>query len=216
MLVVMMLLLIVTATATFAMHTTSIELRSTGHSRQRMQTRYVAEAALVSSMTLLEQSGSPEPLVIALERSQAGATTRQLAPEEPAMRADQGNHRVELDDFGSIAGVSTIGQEGRPFETTPGHESLGVGMGYEPDFAVDVNDGYVFPGVIAGHRSDGGGTLHYLAATYTARGRTVLPGDVDQYSPVHGPATPEHLRRGYHESAVNARAIGISGPTRRR
>lgn len=214
MLVVMLLLLIVTATATFAIHSTSIELRSTGHSRQRMQTRYVAEAALVSSMTMLEQSG-PEPLTIALERSQAGSITRQLAPEEPQMAASQGNHRVELSDLTAVTGVSAAGREGMPFETTPGRESLGVGMGYVPNFAVDVNDGYRFTGVVAGHRSDGGGTLDYLAATYTARGRTQLPGG-DQYSSAYAPGTPAHMQRGFHETAVNARAIGLSGPTRRR
>ncbi|MDQ3031727.1 MAG: hypothetical protein M3Y87_04865 [Myxococcota bacterium] len=212
MLVVMLLLMIVTATATFAMHTTSVELRSTGHSRQRMQTRYVAEAALTSSMTMLEQSGSPDALAHSLERSRlgGGATVRQLAPDEPHMAASQANHRIQLSEFISTPGV------GMPFETTPGQESLGVGMGYVPDFAVDVNDDYTFTGVTAGHRSDGGGTLAYLAATYTARGRTVLPGDVDQYSPTYAPGTPAHLRRGYHETAVNARAIGVSGPMPRR
>jgi hypothetical protein len=215
MLVVMLLLIIVTATATFAMHATSIELRSTGHSRQRMQTRYVAEAALVSSMTMLEQAG-PEPLAMALERSQAGTTARQLGPEEPTMAATQGNHRIDMTDFMSAGGTTATGREGLPFETTRGHESLGVGMGYEPNFAVDVNDGYRFTGAVAGHRSDGGSMLDYFAATYTARGRTQLPGGVDQYSAAHGSGTPAHMRRGYHESAVNARAIGISGPTRRR
>lgn len=210
MLVVMMLLLIVTATATFAVHSTSIELRSTGHARQRMQTRYVAEGALVSSMTMLEQSG-PEPLSVSLERSQLGSTVRRLAPEEPQMAASQGNHRVEMTDF-----VSAPGREGLPFETASGAESLGVGMGYVPNFVVDVNDGYRFTGVIAGHRSDGMGTLEYLSATYTARGRTELPGRVDQYSAAYAPGTPDTVRRGFHESAVNARAIGISGPTRRR
>lgn len=210
MLVVMLLLLIVTATATFAMHSTSVELRSTGHSRQRMQTRYVAEAALASSMTLLEQSGSPDALAHSLEASRLGSTTRRLAPEEPHMAAAQANHRVELSQFLVTPGV------GMPIETTPGQESLGVGMGYVPVFAVDVNDDYTFTGAVAGHRSDGGGMLAYLAATYTARGRTVLPGDTDPYSPTYAPGTAPHLRRGYHETAVNARAIGVSGPMPRR
>ena len=131
------------------------------------------------------------------------------------MAASQGNHRVELSDLSAVTGVSAASREGLPFETTPGRESLGVGMGYVADFAVDVNDGYRFIGVVAGHRSDGGGTLEYLAATYTARGRTRLPG-VDQYSPAYAAGTPDHIRRGYHETAVNARAIGLSGPTRRR
>jgi hypothetical protein len=207
MLVVMMLLLIVTATASFAIHATSVELRSTGHARQRMQTRYLAEAALVSTMTMLEQSG-PEPLGIALERSTSGAVVRRLAPEEPPMAASTGNHRVEITNFSGSAGVV-----GAPIDTTVGRESLGVGMGYTPTFVVDVTDVYSFTGAIAGQRADGLGTLQYLVATYTARGRTLPPSDT--YSPTTA-SLAATLRRGTHESAMNARGIGISGPTRRR
>src|SRR5687768_16847726 len=104
MLVVMALLLIVTATATLAMHSTSVELRGTGNARQRMQTRYVAEGALVSAMTMIEQSG-PETLSLLLERSQSGTAARRLSPEEPVMAASSGNHRIAMADFIGSAGV---------------------------------------------------------------------------------------------------------------
>jgi hypothetical protein len=111
-----------------------------------------------------------------------------------------------------------------PIDVTPGSESLGAGMGYVPNFVVDVNDGYRFAGVIAGNRSDGLGTLEYVAATYTARGRTHLLNRTDAYSAAYtelgtGLVTPDAANwsvRGNHEMASNARAIGISGPTRRR
>ncbi|UJR84326.1 hypothetical protein [Sandaracinus amylolyticus] len=213
MLVVMALLLIVTATATLAIHSTSVELRGTGNARQRMQTRYVAEGALVSAMTMIEQSG-PEPLSLSLERSQSRTgSTRRLAPEEPVMDPTVGNHRIEMSDLAT----GTAGVVGSPLTS----DSLGQGIGYVPNFVVDVNDSYRFTGIIAGHRSDGMGTLEYVAATYTARGRTQLPGRVDAYSPGAGVGTsaPDEENwtvRGHHESAMNSRAIGISGPTRRR
>jgi hypothetical protein len=207
MLIVMLLLLIVTATATFAIHSTSTEIRSAGYGRQRMQTRYVAEAGLVSTMIMLEQAG-PEPLAIAMEQSATGTTARQLAPEEPTIAANVGNHRVSLGDFTAAPGVGA-----QPIETTVGYESLGRGMGYAPTFDVDVNDTYEFTGITAGARADGLGDLSYLAATYTARGRT-LPA-TDAYSPATA-SSPATLRRGYHEAVVNARAFGISGPMRRR
>ena len=217
MLVVMALLLVVTATATLAMHSTSIELRSSGNARQRMQTRYVAEGALVSAMTMIEQSG-PEPLSLSIERSIRGSAPRYLAPEEPRMAATTGNHRIEMAELRSAPGVVSA-----PILTGTSGDSLGSGMGYVPNFVVDVNDTYRFTGIIAGHRSDGMGTLEYLAATYTARGRTQLPGRVDAYSPAEvglDTASPDFVRnwtvRGYHESGANSRAIGISGPTRRR
>ncbi|AKF03265.1 pilus assembly PilX family protein [Sandaracinus amylolyticus] len=211
MLVVMALLLIVTATATLAIHSTSVELRGTGNARQRMQTRYVAEGALVSAMTMIEQSG-PEPLSLSLERSQTRTgSTRRLAPEEPVMDPMVGNHRIEMTEL--VAPY--VANE--PIAS----DSLGHGLGYVPNFVVDVNDSYRFTGIIAGHRSDGMGTLEYVAATYTARGRTQLPGRVDAYSPGAGVGTsaPDERNwtvRGHHESAMNSRAIGISGPTRRR
>ena len=127
------------------------------------------------------------------------------------MAATTGNHRIEM---GELVGAPSI--VGAPIVTGTTSDSLGHGMGYVPNFVVDVNDTYRFTGIIAGHRSDGMGTLEYVAATYTARGRTEMPGRVDAYSPAYETDTPPTLRRGFHESAVNSRAIGISGPTRRR
>lgn len=213
MLVVMALLLVVTATATLAMHSTSIELRATGNARQRMQTRYVAEGALTSAVTMIEQSG-PEPLSLSIDRSIRGTEARYLAPEEPRMAPSAGNHRIEMAELASAPNVISA-----PVLTGTTGDSLGHGMGYVPNFVVDVNDTYRFTGIVAGHRSDGGGTLEYVAATYTARGRTQLPGRVDGYSPAELDGDTDGRNwaiRGYHESGMNSRAIGISGPTRRR
>jgi len=206
MLVVMMILLVVTATATFALHTSVVEVRSAGNGRQRMQTRYVAEAALTSAMAMVETSG-PGTLQIALDRSTSGTTIRSLAPEEPPMAANRGNFRIEITDFSGAPGI-----DGQPVSVGAGTESVGPGMAYAPSFVVDVNDSYRFTGVVAGARADGNGSLQYVAATYTARGQTAPASDV--YSPTLAGLAPT-ARRGLHQVVTNARSIGISGPVGR-
>jgi hypothetical protein len=206
MFIVMMLLLIVSATATLAIHSTATELRASGYARQRMQTRYLAEAALSSVITMTEQQ-SPAVLHLAIERSMRSSPVRLLAPEEPPMAGDRGNYRIEMREFVGAPGVVS-----QPVETTAGSESLGIGMGYRPDFVVDMNDAYIVPFRLAGHRADGVGaaqSLHYLAVTYTARARTIPP--VDGFSPITASAPPP-MRRGYHEVVTTARAVGLCGP----
>lgn len=223
MLVVMLLLLIVTATATFAVQTTTTEIRSSGYQRQHMQTRHLAEGALVSGIAMAETQG-PEATRISIQRSTSDALrgaagpTRRLAPEEPPMAASQGNYRIELTSF---TGASAAGLESPPVVTAGGTESgsFGPGMGYTPIFVVDVNDEHVFSGVVAGQRSDGLGALEYVSATYTARGAARVTGDrVSSRAATDDTSTTQDdwMRRGFHETVSTARAIGISGPTRRR
>lgn len=214
MLVVMLLLLIVTSTAVFAVHSTSTEIRAAGYARQRMQTRYLAEGALAAAMSQVEFQG-PDVMREALVRSTSDALRgtssgmRYLAPEEPPMATDRANYRIDATSFVGAAGI-----EGPPIETAAGRESFGGGLGFTPQYVIDINDEFRFTGVVAGQRSDGNGTLEYVAATYTARGFARPPAD--RYSPL-APADPaDPRRRGYHETVSNARAIGVSGPTRRR
>lgn len=223
MLVVMLLLLIVTATATFAVQTTTTEIHAAGYQRQHMQARHLAEGALVSGIAMAEIQG-PEATRISIQRSTAQAlrtgagTTRRLAPDEPPMAAAQGNYRIDSSQF--VAG-SAPGLAAPPVGTAAGVESFGPGMGYQPAFVIDVNDEHVFSGVVPGQRADGLGQLEYVSVTYTARGAARVGFGTDGFSP-RAPADDaastqdDWLRRGYHETVSTARAIGISGPTRRR
>jgi hypothetical protein len=206
MLVVMLLLLVVTATATFAIQSTSVELRSSGYARQRMQSRYVAEGALAASITMMEQNPGPAVMMRQLELSESSPVVRQLAFSEPQMAGNRGNIRVTMSEMATSPGLV-----GAPIETGAARESLGHGMAYRPDFEVDVNDAYRFTMPIAGHRSDGGGSLSFVIATYTARGRVGPPPSEDVFSPTQASDVPT-LQRRYHEAITNARAIGISGP----
>ena len=187
MVIVMLILLMVTATAVFAVHATTYEIRAAGHMRQAMQAQYVAETGLTGSLAMVDSLG-PAALLHAMERSEPP----HLAPFEPELLTGKQGYRMYLDDFSTGAGM--------PVTT----ESLGGDVQpYAPLFAVDVNDNYVFTGVIAGHRSDGHSRLRFMQATYTSRGRTRLAS---------GDFTSAGDTRGYHESASDARAEGLSGP----
>jgi hypothetical protein len=57
MLVVMMVLLVATASAAVSVHSTQSELRAAGHHRQAIQTRYVSEAAMMTTISWIDQLG---------------------------------------------------------------------------------------------------------------------------------------------------------------
>ncbi len=207
MLIVMTILLVTTALAIFAVHSTTVEIRSAGHSRQTMQTRYVAEGGLLAAASMLEQAG-PEALMVTFEETEDG-TSRVLGANEAATLAGRGLQRIELSEFVGAPGVI-----GSPIETQAGFESLGTSMGYAPDFVVDVTDMRVvpaLPGMLPGYRVDGDSGFVFVAASYTGRGRTRPPYDVFSTRD-----TDVRTRRGIHETAMNSRANVLMGPARRR
>ena len=58
MLGVMLVVLMVTATAMFAVYSTTYELRSAGTFRQAMQTQYIAEGGISTGMALVDTMGA--------------------------------------------------------------------------------------------------------------------------------------------------------------
>lgn len=195
MLIVMMMLLASTATAMFAVHATTQESRIAGLYRQYMQTQYVAESAMTSALVTVDVMG-PASLLAAMDQS----TPPSMAGLEPDLLPNKDGYRMVFDDFSSYA-------SSMPIETGAGGEepSFGNGNAYTPTFVVDINDHYTYSGVVAGHRSDGYGVLQYLLATYTARGR--MQSAYGDYYVTTGGDT-----RAWHESAVDFRAIALSGP----
>lgn len=184
MLVVMGILLAASATAMFAVHSTSFEMRAAGYQRNALQTQYVAESALNSSIAMIDAMG-PAALLYAMRQS----TPPALQPYEPDLLPGRNGYRITRADFPTDA--PPIEADGRWTQ-----------QGIQPEFAVDINDEYVFTGAIEGQRSDGYGQLQYLAATFTARGRTRMASDVR----LSGDG------RDYHEGASDARAFIVSGP----
>lgn len=188
MLVVMLVLLMTTATAVFAIHSTSSEMRAAGHARHRLQTQSVAETSLHASMAMVDRLG-PQAILTAMSTTTPPDLT--LFQEPPLLPGKYAYRMLGTDFVDSrtqpIFERDMIGGSAQP---------------YDPLVVVDLSDDYVFTGVRAGERSDGYGELRYMHVTFNAHGRTRIPTDY---------ITPGDTRP-YNEGAADARAHGLSGP----
>jgi hypothetical protein len=193
MLVVMVMLLVSTATAIVAVHGTTYEIRASGHFRQAMQTQYVAETGLMASLTWVDSVGVPA-LLQAMERVRTMHPVV-LEPFEPNPLPGQNAYRLYVADLAQNTSAPPFGPE----------SFGGATQANQPYVAVDVYDTHVFTGAVAGQRSDGGTPLRFLRATYTSRGRTHLGSEMSLARDSIGD-------RPRNETASDARARGVSGP----
>lgn len=196
MLITMMVLLMTTATALFAIHATSSEIRAAGFTRQLMQTRYIGETGITAALAWVDYYGADSLRRAMTESSQAnraaGGAALNLSPFEPPLRADADAHRFYATDFVNLAAL--------PVER---ETSLGARNAFQTQLLVDVYDRHRVVRAVAGGQAQGGGRLEYLGATYTSRGRTRLPSDYVSGIPGDRP---------FHEGASDARAFAVSGP----
>lgn len=197
MLVVLMVLIMTTATATFAIHSTSMEIRSAGHTRQALQAEHLAEGgihAAASYIELLQPSGS----LVQTLRTEVAADVAST-PTEATIGHETNLLRIEMADFERFAGTHAP-----PIETelarTP---SLGPHNAYIPDFRVDGTDPHLITRAVPGRDLSGGGARYYRV-TLTSRSQLAPPGDLMDMS--------NDDRRSYNEVAMRARAIADVGP----
>lgn len=172
MLIVMLILLISTATATFAVQATGLEVRSAGHERQALQTHYVTEAGIESALLWVDDT---DPSVVA--HVMASSSPPDLSQYEPALMAGKQGYRLVLGDFATLDDEQDPNSDtvrNPPIDTDSPHPSLGT-VPYEPTFTVDINDNYTFSGAMPGYRVDGKSSMKYMIATYTIRGQTAIP-----------------------------------------
>ena len=197
MLITMMVLLMSTAVASFAIHAATTDIKATGNTVRASETQQVAETALNSALALIDQLG-PQTILSAMDRSDPVP----MAPYEPTLAPGKRAYRIQGSDFNTVAGIA-----GKPLDArvTSGQNAL---RAFQPQFMVDITDDHVYTGTIAGERSDGHSRFTFLYATYTARGRTEIPTDVSANGDYRVSGDP----RGFNESASDARAYGISGP----
>ena len=200
MLIVMLVLLMTTGVAVFAVHTTTAEIRAAGAARQALQTQYVAESGLMSAVAYSELI-QPAGVELALQQSTPPSTGYMAQFFEPELASGKRNYRLYLAD------LTTTAPAGFPIETDPTRgQSLGRSA-LAPWFTVDINDDFTYTTPVAGHRADGGGTLRFMGATYTAHGRTRVPTAVGTDAPR---ATGD--TRPFLEGAADARAYVVLGP----
>jgi hypothetical protein len=205
MLVVMLLLLMTTGIALFAVQTTATEIRSAGAIRQAVQTQYVGETGLAAAITWADAVGGPGILRVTENATyppgfMAAFNEPELLPAARAYRFYfRPNAPTPVNDFQSVGALGAP-----PIESRPGEEQSLGSVALEPEFTVDANDILVYPAVVAGHRSDGLSRMSYLLVTFTSRGRTRIRGATDVQ------LVGDRLL--YHEGASDARAQVVVGP----
>lgn len=199
MLMVLLVILMATATALFAIHATAFEVRASGHVRQLMQAQYVGEGGIMAALATVDRIGARTLQTVIRRRSQMQAasagTPLDMTPyTEPNLMPHMTGARFAGPELQSIAGLHAVDREALGGER----------QAYTPALVVDVYDTYEWSQVVAGERADGHGQMRYLRATYTARGRTRIEGD--------HVGDEEAGARSFHEGASDARAHGVSGP----
>lgn len=207
MLVVMLVVLMVTAVGMFAVYSTTYELRSAGTFRQAMQTRYIAQGGIATGMALVDTMGAGS-IDQAMQRIPVAAG-RQFAAEEPAYGQSTPHFRVYRADFATLPSV--IAQPVDVNIASAGGSSLGSTLGYAPDFIIDIDDSYRPGRSIAGQSVTGDSPVSYRVWTMTSRGRTRPPVAEESLAPSQS-ALAVQLQRGRHETAMNSRAVVLSGP----
>jgi len=209
MIVVMLVLLTVTALAVYSVQATTYELRAAGHARQAMQAQYVGEAGLVAALAMMDDpTWGPNGFLHSVEMTEQSGTLSKpvMAPFEPELLADKWAYRMFSEDLDLVT-LAAVDPLAAPVHRAGLGANDGMSQTHDPLFYVDIHDHYTWTGILPGHRSDGGGRLHHLRATYTARGRLRLRGG-DYVDPTGIDGTA----REFHELASDARAQGISGP----
>jgi hypothetical protein len=222
MLVVMLVLLVVTASATLAVYSSQFEIRASGQQRQAMQSRQVAFTGLNTATTTIEMRGGARMLEYQMNRAPMPLGTR-LANEEPPVARIAGQEPMSNSNVRFVSTDFVVGRLNL-VDRTADPARFGI-AGYEPYFVVDVNDGYnvpaTFVGGAGGSRVDGNGVhMRYFMTTVTSRGRLTRTGVMDARGGAGATGrftTAEagrasHLRRDVFETAATARAISISGP----
>ena len=162
MLVTLLVLMMMTSTALFAMHTSSLELRASGHSRRTYEAECVGEGAAPTGMAGVATRGR-ETLLYKLRRDRELAGGSGGNPEMQGLEATYDSNQFDVGrltegDFTLLGAPTTQDQLGP-------HES-GDAVRW-----VDVNDVYVTQLNRAGERSGDGAPAVMMHIVYTARAR---------------------------------------------
>jgi hypothetical protein len=194
--IVVLMLLVVTATGTYAVHATTAELRGAGGTRTAYQTESMAVALTQGAIDWVDRVGPAALYRQATMNDRAGRGLNLTGAEPVMLATGQLGTRLYPSDLNStIAGASS------PVEIV-GASSLNNAAPQTATGVVDVYDMYRYSGATAGERSDGYGALFYLRATYTARARTFVDVGVSASQDI----------RDRQVTTATARAAGTSGP----
>lgn len=200
MFIVMLVLLMSTATAIYAMHSTSYEVRAAGFARQAMQTANVGEAGLTATMAWTDfvtpQVMREQWLVPCAQRGRTefSGVALNLEPFEPPLSPTTNACRLYAGDFAVMNPTTPISTK---------NEALGAKQPLDTLILVDVYSDYDSGEVVQGQDMGGNARFINLDVTFTSRGRTRLASDVR--SAVTGD-------RDFHEGAADGRVFAVTGP----
>lgn len=207
--VVLMIIMVGTASAVFSANTVSHEVRGTGFARQQMQTRNTAKAGLTAAMDWYDIFG-PETVrnLMLAPGSTEGvdftcATNGTCYPEIP-MANGRRAYRLYAEHFSKLTTAS--GGPGllinEPYEQA---SSFGAYTALTPIVTIDIYDEQVINKLAPGAAAQGGSKFKYMRTTLTARARArVAAGDVPQEA--------ADQNRDRNETGADFRAYVVSGP----
>ena len=212
--IVLMIIMVGTASAVYAANTVSHEVRGAGFARQHMQTRYVARAGLIGALEWFDIFGpsTVRNLMLTPGTTEGVAfppctATTGCYPEPPLANGRQA-YRLYPEHFEALLsqdGGVTAGL----FQNLPmdGDASFGAASAHAPLVVIDIYDEHVVSKLAPGAAAQGGTKFKYMRTTMTARGRARLKT---------GAATDiEHAEdhgRQAHETGADMRAYIVSGP----
>jgi hypothetical protein len=207
--VVLMIVMVGTASAVFSANTVAHEVRGTGFARQQMQTRYAAKAGLVAAMDWYDIFGPETVRNLMLAPGSTQGVTFSCAsggtcyPEIP-MANGRRAYRLYPEHFSKLTAAS--GGPGFlvnvPYEQA---SSFGAQTALTPIVTIDIYDEHILSKLAPGAAAQGGSKFKYMRTTLTARARArVSAGDVALEA--------ADQARERNETGADFRAYVISGP----
>ncbi len=212
--VVLMIVMVGTASALFAATTVSHEVRGAGFARQQLQTRYTARAGLIGALEWFDIFGPETVRNIMVTRTatdtvQFACVSGGSCYPEPPLANNRRAYRLYPEHFDALqerddgmGGTDPGLLESVPYEAD---YSFGSTSAHVPLVVTDIYDEHVVSKLTPGAAAQGGTKFKYMRTTLTARGRAQL-GIVSDVAD-----TGDHSRE-RNETAADMRAYVVSGP----
>jgi len=208
--VVLMIVMVGTASAVFAANTVSHEVRGTGFARQQLQTRNVAWAGLIGALEWYDIFGpvTVRDLMLSPDSTEGvlydACTSTGGCYPEPPLADGRRAYRIHAEHFEALlsqdGGLTPGLIENLPIEAD---YSFGSTSAHSPVVVVDLYDEHIVSTLAPGAAAQGGTKFKYMRTTLTARGRARVTSDATE--------TDDHGRQ-RNETAADMRAYVVSGP----
>ena len=211
--IVLMIIMVGTASAVFAANTVSHEVRGAGFARQQMQTRYAARAGLIGALDWFDIFGPSTVRNLMLtpgstEGVQFSCVSGSACYPEPPLANNRRAYRLYPEHFAALlsqdGGITAGLLENLPVDADA---SFGATSARAPVVVIDIYDEHVVSKLAPGAAAQGGTKFKYMRTTMTARARAqVKPSAATEL--VHA----EDHGRQRNETGADMRAYIVSGP----